>query len=330
MRSLYVLGGQQRSLRPLRAGNQNWEGYQKGLVLQVCPETGESQIRVEYAAAPPISVEEEQPITFQAGELRGDRLYVCTQTEVMIYSLPAFERLAYVSLPCFNDVHHVRATPEGNFLIANAGLEMVMEVTLDGEVRRVWNVLGEDPWGRFSREIDYRGMSTKPHRSHPNFVFYVDGEIWATRFHQGDALCLTDPEKRIPISSERIHDGVVHAGRIYFTTVNGTVVVANPRTLQVDEVIDLNSMHTDDALHGWCRGILMDAGKIWVGFSRIRPTKFRENVSWVMHGFKRALPTHVACYDLERQRRVAELDLESAGLSAIYSIFPTSEQRLGR
>lgn len=325
MNSLYAIGGQQRSLRPLWAGNQNWNGYEKGLIVRIETETGDTKRCVDYVSPPEVCAEEDPAITFQAGTVWDGKLYICTQTEVLIYTLPAFEQVGYISLPCFNDVHHVRPTPDGNILVANAGLEMILEITITGEVRHVWNVLGEDPWDRFSHEVDYRKVSTKPHRSHPNYVFHVGEDIWVTRFHQGDALCLTNPEKRIHISTERIHDGVVHEGLVYFTTVHGNVVVANPNTLRVEEVIDLNSMHTEGTLHGWCRGIIVDRGKIWVGFSRIRPTKVRENVSWVMHGFKRVLPTHVACYDLDRRRRVAEIDLEASGLGVVYSIFPVQE-----
>lgn len=321
MNELYVIGGQQRAARSLLAANQDWNGYQKGIILRVDPQSGSAEISADYVSPPEVIAAEDPAITFQASTIVDNKLYTCTQTEVMIYQLPTFERLAYISLPCFNDVHHVRPTPEGNLLVANAGLEMVLEMTTTGEILREWNVLGEDPWGRFSRDIDYRPLNTKPHRSHPNYLFYLNDEIWVTRFHQGDALCLTQPDKRIQISNKRIHDGVVYNNRIYFTTVDGTVVVANPDTMQVEKVFDLNSMSADGTLLGWCRSLLIEDGQMWVGFSRIRPTKLRENVSWLARGFKRDLPTHVACYDTNTERLVKEIDLEAAGLGAVYSIF---------
>jgi hypothetical protein len=200
---------------------------------------------------------------------------------------------------------------------------MVVEVTLDGEMRRVWNVLGEDPWARFSQSIDYRKvLSTKPHRSHPNFVFTTGEDVWATRFQQGDALCLTDPSRRIKVSDERIHDGVVHNGMVHFTSVTGKVIVANPQTLRVEEIIDLGRFHQKETLLGWCRGIGFEDGKLWVGFSRIRPTKIRENVAWAVRGFRHVLGTRVACYDLETMRCLADIDLEPFGLNVIFSVLP--------
>ncbi len=187
-------------------------------------------------------------------------------------------------------------------------------------------MLGEDPWARFSREVDYRmGVSTKPHRAHPNYVFYVGEEIWATRFQQKDAVCVANPSRRIAIGGEHIHDGVLHDGLLYFTRVDGQVVVANPATLRVEGLINLNSMADESTLLGWCRGILFEDSLAWIGFTRIRPTRFREAVSWVRQGFQRALPTHVACYDLVRRRCLAEVDLETHGLNAVFSIFLGAE-----
>ena len=323
MADLYVVGGQQRRLRPLHTGNLDWRGYQKGLILQVNPHTGVSQVCVEYTSPPDVCAADDPEILFQASAIQDGKFYTCTPTEVLIYALPTFEQVGYISLPCFNDVHHVQPTPTGNLLVANAGLDMLMELTPTGEECHVWNVLGEDPWGRFSQDVDYRRVpSLKPHQAHPNYVFYLDHEIWVTRFRQSDTVCLNQPEKRIQISNDRIHDGLVHNGRIYFTTVSGSIVVANPETLQVEDVIDLSEMGPAGTLLGWCRGLHFDGDKLWVGFSRIRPTQTRENVTWLLRGFKKVQGTHVACYDLKRRQCVADIDLEQAGLNAVFGIFP--------
>src|SRR5512138_1027523 len=117
---LYVIGGRQRTPRPLSAGNGNWNGYDEGVILRIQPATGESQECVSYV--PPLEVysPENSAITFQAGAIKDNVLYVCTQTEVLLYRLPGFEKIGYLSLPIFNDLHHVRPTPTGNLLIANA------------------------------------------------------------------------------------------------------------------------------------------------------------------------------------------------------------------
>src|SRR4051812_42437383 len=140
MQSLYVIGGQQRSPRPLFADDQHWYEYRQGLIVRVDVERGRVERLVEYAS-PPGTRAGDDPILFKSGTLQGDRLYACTQTEVLVYALPRFELLGCVSLPCFNDLHHVRPTPDGGLLVAVSGLDMVLEMTPDGRVLREWNVL---------------------------------------------------------------------------------------------------------------------------------------------------------------------------------------------
>ena len=323
VRNVYVVGGQQRRPRSLREMEESWYNYHKGLILEVDTRTGDVVCSAEYVSPPALCADGEPAILFKSGTLQGDKLYVCTQTEVLIYAIPDFELLSHLSLPCFNDVHHVRPTPDGNLLIANSGLDMVLEVTPDGAIVREWNTLGEEPWSQFCRETDYRRVaSTKPHRSHPNQVFYIEDNVWVTRFQQKDAICLTEPGQRIAVDSALAHDGLVHDGRVYFTTVDGFIVVADAATKTVDERIDLNALESRDAHLGWCRGILVDDDKVWVGFTRLRMTKFRENLSWVRWGFKQHLPTRIACYDLAHRRRLTEVDLQAHGLDAVFSIVP--------
>ncbi len=323
---LYVTGGQQRNARSMLEGDAYWYKYHKGLILEVDTVTGQAERRAEYVSPPDVCADEDPAILFKCGTMAGDKLYVSTQTEVLVYNLPDFTLGTYISLPCFNDVHHVRPSRDGHLLVANSGLDMVLEITSDGEVLRIWNTLGEDPWSRVTQEADYRRVtSLKPHRSHPNHIFYLGDEPWVTRFEQRDACSLTNPVKRIDIGIERVHDGHLFDGHLYFTTVNGCIAIANVETLQVEEVIDLNTIAPPDVVLGWCRGLLVEDGTVWVGFSRLRLTKIRRNISWVRQGFRQLLPTRIACYDLRRRTCITEIDLQEHGLDAVFSIFPVPE-----
>jgi len=268
-------------------------------------------------------------VLFKAGTQRGDQLYVCTSTEVLVYKVPQFEPICYVSLPCFNDLHHVCPTYEGNLLVADTGLDMVVEFTRQGEVLREWNVLGEDQWGRFSREVDYRKVATtKPHRSHPNYVFQLGPDLWVTRYEQRDAVCLTRSAPSIVIGIENVHDGHVEKNWIYFTTVDGNLVLVDRSTLQVSNVVDLKVIDNEcRALLGWCRGLMvLDEARVWVGFTRVRKTRFMENLNWVKHVFHDVeKPTHLALYDLSARKCLREIDLEPYGINVVYSIFPAVE-----
>ena len=175
------------------------------------------------------------------------------------------------------------------------------------------------------REIDYRRIpETKPHRSHPNHVFLLDDEVWVTRFDQRDAISLTRPGRRIDIAVQRPHDGHVVDDWIYFSTVDGHVVVANRHTLKVDEIINLNTIDNEQKLVlGWCRGIaVMEKNQVWVGFSRIRTTRFKENLVWAKHGFETRNKTqsYRSLRFGRRKKCLDEINLETYGVDVIFSV----------
>lgn len=323
---LYVVGGEQRSPRGVVAGVADWYRFKRAIVLCVDADSGSSRLVADHVSPPEARPAEDPAILFKSSSLAGDRLYACTQTEVLVYRLPDLELMHYISLPFFNDLHHVVPTPAGTLLIVISGLDMVVELRLDGTVVNEWSAIETSPWERFSRDVDYRVIATtKPHAAHPNQVFLIGKEPWATRFEKRDAISLIDPNRRIDIAIERPHDGVVHGADVYFTTVDGHIVIADTQTLQVRDVIDLASMHPRADILGWTRGLYVEGNQAWVGFSRIRPTKIRENVGWVLRGFRKDIGTHIGCYDLDARTCVKEILLEDAGLGAVFSILPASE-----
>ena len=325
MARLYVLGARQRNL--LFQEEQEWNLYEAGLILQLDTESGTVRTCVEYRTPPEARANENSSTVFKSGTLTGGVLYACTSTEVLIFKLPEFRQLGYISLPCFNDVHHVTPASDKNLLAAVTGLDMVVKFTPQGKLLAEWSVLKEDPWLRFSRTTDYRKIdSTKPHKSHPNFVFELDGKIWVTRFTQRDAICLNDSGSRIDIAVQAPHDGLLFGDKIYFTSVDGRVIVADSDTLHVEKNIDLKQIDGQDSLLGWCRGLLpLDERRVWVGFTRIRKTRFRENILWVRSVFREGMrekPTHIALYDIVSMRCIQEFDLEAHGMNIVFSMFP--------
>jgi len=326
MQSLYLLGARQRTL--FFKDRDEPYLYENALVLNLDTNTGQVTTCVEYKSPAEARASEFSSNIFKSGTLVGNKLYACTSTEVMIFEVPTFRRLSYVSLPIFNDVHHVTPSQDGHLLAASTGLDLVVKFTHSGEILREWSVLGEDPWATFSRSIDYRKVdSTKPHKSHPNFVFEMDGEVWVTRFMQRDAICLTKPENKIEIGVQSPHDGLIVDDRIYFTTVDGRIIIVNRHTRQVDEIVDLKQMNgSATTLLGWCRGLLTaDHRYVWIGFTRVRKTKFKENILWVKNMFRDGVaskPTHIALYDIVRKECLQEFNLEDHGMNIIFSIFP--------
>jgi len=320
MSKIYLTGGRERStiFRQL----EEWQSTDQACIIELDTEKNQSRACVEYISPKEACADELPAILFKSASVRGDTIYACTSTEVLIYRLPSFELLHYISLPCFNDLHHVCPSSRGTLLVVVTGLDLVVEITTAGELVQEWSVLGEDTWARFSREIDYRKVpTTKPHQSHPNHVFELDGEVWATRLHQRDVVCLTAPGSRIDIAVQRPHDGYLFAGKIYFTTVDGHIVIASQETKQVEQVIDLNAMTQSEQILGWCRGVLpLDERRMWVGFTRVRPTKFVENVAWIKHGTYLHRPSYIALYDVERKKCEQKIEIEPHGIGVLFSL----------
>lgn len=343
MQNFYIVGGQQKYLCPVFV-DSNWSEYHKGIVVELDAEKEASAMVMDYSSPEDVSAES-GAILFKAATLTDRNLYLCTETEILVYRFPEMVQTAYISLPIFNDLHHVTVTPWGTLVVANSGLEMVVELTHAGQILRRWSVLGSNATPDYSPDIDYRKVNLKPHKSHPNYVFFHGDEMWVTRFYQKDAISLTRPGRRMEIGVGSPHDGLVHRDHTYFTTVNGYVVIVNNRTLKADKIIDLNSIHKHGGPLGWARGIHVDGPYIWVGFSRIRPTKLKENLDWVKHtlkwrlrsllpahykgksrwmkdGPKNELPTRLVCYDVSKRKRIREINLEPHGISAVFSIIP--------
>ena len=321
--SFYVVGGRLRST--LFRKLEEWQACEQALLIELDPGSNRSKAQIEYVSPPGVVPQESPAILFKSATLKDNKLYTCTSTEVLVYELPDFRLIHYISKPCFNDLHHAYPSERGTILVVVTGLDMVVEVSTGGELVREWSVIGENSWSRFSRLTDYRLVpTTKPHKSHPNHVFEIDGELWVTRFQQRDAICLTRPGLRIDIAVQSPHDGYVVGDRIYFTTVDGHVVIANRKTLQAEETIDLNAMSGQSGQNlGWCRGLLpVDDRWLWVGFTRVRPTKFVENVAWIRNGNSRHKPSHIALYDLKLRKCEQEIELEPHGIGVVFSLLP--------
>lgn len=322
--AVYATGGRQR--RRLLKTDEEYFAYERALICELDPTGTVSRISVEYDTPPEFRPDGDFSVLFKGASINGKELYICTATEILIFELPEFRIVSHISLPCFNDLHYVCARQNGNLLVVSTGLDMVIECTRAGKMVRCWNVLGRDPWERFSPTTDYRKIvSTKPHASHPNYVFELDGEIWATRLAQRDAICLTRPGQRIEVGIEKPHDGILLGDHILFTTVDCNLVHVNRKTLRVDQVTDLKTIDNEEkALLGWCRGLMaVDEHRVWVGFTRVRKTKFLENVNWVKHVFRDIeKPTHIALYDITSMKCLQEVDLESCGINVVFSVLP--------
>ncbi len=325
MHDLYVLGGVQRP--QFRDVQEEWRLFEKALIGQVSVSDGGARICREYDSPADARAGDSSSVLFKSGWVEAGRLYVCTSTEVLIFQVPELRQTGYISLPFFNDLHHVRPTPRGTLAVVVTGLDMVSEITREGELVKNWSTIEGQTTPQYSSTVDYRKIPTlKPYRSHPNFAFWAQDELWVSRGDLGDAICLADPERRIHLPTrECIHDGWVRQGRIYFTSVDGRLFVIHENNLKTEAVYDLNTFSAGETTgYSWCRGVLpVDDHLAWVCFTRIRQTRWKEKVQWIkniVRGFPR--PTCIALYDLAAGKVLREINLEPMGMHAVFNAVP--------
>lgn len=324
VRSILVCGGRQRMGRT----REEWHQYEAGIVVRIDLSARSADVIVRYVSPPEAMPPGPDPsIVFKAGAIHRNRLYACTQTEIMAFDLSSFDMPFYISRPEFNDVHHILPLEAGGLVVVSTGLDAVFLLDVFGKIVREWSTSGQPIWSRFDRGTDWRRVATtKPHKSHPNYCFALNGELWATRFEQRDAVCLDRQRDRFEIGIERPHDGILRGGKIYFTTVNGHIIVFDAQSRKLVDDIDLNRISGENLNLGWCRGLLLMDEIVLVGFSRIRRTKLRETLNWmrgqVLIGSEKSdtKPTRVAAYDLNKGVLLWELPLEDRELNAIFSL----------
>ena len=294
--------------------------FKQGVLIEVDFEKKTKKIILEYKS-PNIVCPDYLPSTlFSCISKVKEELYVCTPTEVIIYHYPSMKIIGYISEIFFNDIHHVSLI-DNKIYIVNTGLDAIAVFDRDNlklvEIISVLDGKKFDP-----QKIDYRKInSTKPHRSHPNYIFKYKGMIWITRFYQQDIFNIITKQS-IKISDVGIHDGFVSNEDIYFTSVDGNVIKLNSN----NEVINynLNLIKNNTKPLGWCRGLYINNTDFYVGFSRLRRTKIEENIKWAINKFsvkkKYQLPTRIVRYDRTNFSKIDRIVFDVNELSAIFSI----------
>jgi hypothetical protein len=320
---LFVMGGRQRPPRLL--GRAEWHDFDEARLVRLDTKTGAVELGTRYRTPAGLCPADDPAILFKAGSWDGDRLLLCTQTEILSLDPATMRVVDHYSHRWFNDVHHV-ARIDGRLHVVSTGLDALLVVDPERDEVVVRSALEESPWERFDPATDWRLVpTTKPHRAHPNFVFRTRHGVWLTRFAQKDAICLDDQGRSIQIGIAQPHDGHVWNGQVWFTTVNGHVVAADPETGAIVVDRDLQDLEEDSEPVGWCRGLYLQDGVAYVGFSRLRSTRWKENLSWLRPGARRwgQRPTRVVAYDLQAGRKLAEWDLELV-LNSVFSILPAA------
>lgn len=302
--------------------------YDAARLLSLDLDSGEIELLLEITQANEHYPAEHPNLQFTVGCRQGEDLWLPTDTEIHRYAWPSLQRRQVISHPCFQNIHSVHYL-DGRLWVTATGLDMVVVLDPDsGGILTQLNAEHKAPWHRFSPDVDYRQVhSTRPHDCHPNYVFRFDGDYWVTRCTQEDAVCLQDPTRRIDISGPdkvtSVHDGVVVGDRVYFTSVDGCLVIADPRAGRVLETIDICEEQGLGRL-GWCRGLHIEADVAYLGFSSIRRTRQTRKLAWLGSSLSRIFGREacVLAYDLTRRRLLGRYDVPHRYVDAIYGLMP--------
>ena len=265
---------------------------------------------------------------FTAACLDGDTLWLPTDTEVYQYQLPQLTQLKCFSHPCFHNIHSVHLL-DNELVVTSTGMDNIVVLCPEsGEIKRIINTEGKDPWHRFDPKTDYRLIhSTRPHDSHPNYVFKLDNKLWATRCTHDDAVCLDDVTDRIDVAHQdemSVHDGIWWQDKLVFTRVDGYLVIVDPKTRKVIEKYDPFANERNRPL-GWCRGLMVDGDIFYIGYSKLRKTKLMSKLKFISQGNFKYMDGNealVVAYNMNTKKVLDTYGIPAGMLDAIYGILP--------
>jgi len=132
--------------------------------------------------------------------INGDTIMACSWTQQSVHVLRGRETLSSISHRWFNYLHSLDVVANGNYLLASAGSDLIVEVTPRGEV--VWDWFGPEhgydrqPCGKpafCDRDADYRTLprSSDEQAMHVNCAIQRDERtVLATLFHQGQLIAI--------------------------------------------------------------------------------------------------------------------------------------------
>ncbi|MFA3790735.1 hypothetical protein AB6T38_06430 [Aliiglaciecola sp. SL4] len=302
--------------------------YQSARLVELDTETKLCRIIIQQDEGGSNYPSEHPNLQFTNGCIVDQKLWLPTDTEVHLYQLPDFKLVKTISHPCFHNIHSVTMI-KGELVITSTGLDNVVFCDPDsGIITRIVNTEGKAPWHRFDNNIDYRKYhSTRPHDSHPNFVFELDNQVWVTRCTQEDAVNLSQVSDRIDINlgnDKGVHDGLWWKDKLVFTQVDGVLLLCDPIERKMIEIID-PFLNVSNRPLGWCRGLYIEGDMFYVGFSKLRKTGMKSRLKFLsQRNFKYASGNNalVVKVDMRTRKVIDTFETPNGMLDAIYGILP--------
>ena len=300
--------------------------YEKAVLAELDLESGKFE-EVYCVREGGVNYPTEHPnIQFTAGCVQGDTLWLPTDTEIHELCSRNYQLVRTISHSCFQNLHSVHRL--GEYLITTStGLDNVIFLDAEtGEISKIVNAEGKDPWHRFDRTIDYRQVhSTRPYNSHTNYVFVLKDTLWVTRCTQEDAVNMSNFNERLDItrgSGCSVHDGVVWKDRLIFTRVDGLLPMFDTASGSFLGNEDPFRNHVNKPI-GWCRGLLVENDVAYLGFSRIRKTRMKHRLKFLAQRnlkYGTGQNALVVAYDLKNQSLLNVYEAPAGLIDAIYGV----------
>lgn len=325
LKQLLVAGGCLRE-NGFELGEGKYFGQASLLLLDL--HTGKFQTLISKNDGGEHYPSEHPNLQFTAPCLDGDTLWLPTDTEIYQYQLPELTELKCYSHPCFQNIHSVHLF-DNELIVTSTGIDNIVVLCPEtGEIKRIINTEGKEPWHRFDAKTDYRLLhSTRPHDSHPNYIFKLDNKLWTTRCTHDDAVCLDDVTDRIDVAHQdemSVHDGIWWQDKLVFTRVDGYLVIVDPKSRKVIDKHDPFANERNRPL-GWCRGLMVDGDVFYIGYSRLRKTKLMSKLKFITQGNFKYMDGNgalVVAYDISKKKVINTYTIPAGMLDAIYGILP--------
>ncbi len=250
-------------------------------------------------------------------------------TELLWIDPKSLEIVRRASHPLFHGLHSAAVHPAtGEIAVTCAGTESVLVLDEAGALRR-HHWLRDPEGGTRGFGAAYRGIrdfrlvdhdALKPHSHHPNHATWVGDDLWVTCFETQDCRSLTSP-RRIGLGGAIPHDGRLREGHLWFTQVTGRVVVVEPVTGARVAELDLAAAAGTRRRLGWCRGVELVGGRLFVGFTMLRSTRHREVLRQLLLGeLGEKLPTRIVEVDRSTGALLGEWILGNTHGGTLYGI----------
>lgn len=265
--------------------------------------------------------------------INARKLVACNFNHLLFINPQNWQRQAILFREDFNDLHQL-AIKDNKIFIVNTGLDSidVLSTALAWHTR-ISLVDGEHIkqriQGAYQTQGDYYTcpntvpkfyLRKVPNTHHLNHICFIEKRILSTSFSQ---QCLIEIESGNPASnilSNKPHDGIVHNGFLWVTTVNGEIhrAALNTKHLEFETVFSLFEYAPH---HGWCRGLYIQRDALFVGITAIHQTNSR--TQWLTQAEH---CTKTGVYRLDLQTGVIHdwYDFSDEDGSRIFSMIPAN------